>query len=72
MAAAARHTKLTATQRDRKRAAALRKLAEAQALLAEIADDFTEHGYLLNMDEQAERRAIVNILVPVENLLAAQ
>jgi 3',5'-cyclic AMP phosphodiesterase CpdA len=57
---------MTKAQRDRKVAAALKRVDEARALLAAVADDLAERSWRLSMDERDEWRRVVDLVSPLE------
>lgn len=61
-----RNTRLTPAQRERKIAAARARMTEAMLLLKDVCADFNANSYRLSLEEQAEYRAAVDLITPLE------
>lgn len=59
---------MTDAQRARKVAAAKKRLAEAQALLAEVCDDYAAVGYRLTTDQRAAWSDAVDLCGPLDRM----
>jgi hypothetical protein len=62
-------TNMTEAQRQRKVAAATRRMIEARDLLAQACDDYAEQSYRLTTAEHEAWRAAVALCAPLERLL---
>jgi hypothetical protein len=59
---------LTDAQRARKVAAAKKRMLEAKALLIEVCNDYSARSYTLSLEQQADWRAAVDLVSPLERM----